>query len=149
MSRVRMLAAALALSLAAGSTTSSAEDWPGRPIRFVVCFPAGGSTDVAARIVGEYVSRSLGQPIVIENRSGANGNIGIEAAVKGGSDGYTFLVCTDATTVNPHLYKMSVDVLQDLIPVAQLSRQPIVLAAHPDLGVKSLAELITLAKQQP
>jgi tripartite-type tricarboxylate transporter receptor subunit TctC len=148
MSRVRMLAAVLALTLAAPAT-SSAEDWPSRPIRFVVCFPAGGSTDVAARIVGEYVSRALGQPVVVENRGGANGNIGIEAAAKGGPDGYTFLVCTDATASNPHLYKMSVDVLRDLVPVAQLSRQPIALAAHPDLGVRTLAELVALAKQQP
>lgn len=146
MARMRMLAAVLALVLAGPAT---AEDWPSRPIRFVVCFPAGGSTDVAARIVGEYVSHALGQPVVVENRGGANGNIGIEAAAKSGSDGYTFLVCTDATTSNPHLYNMSVDVLQQLAPVAQLSRQPIALAAHPDLGVRSLAELVALAKQQP
>jgi tripartite-type tricarboxylate transporter receptor subunit TctC len=142
-----MMVAALAV-LAAPATTA-AEDWPSRPIRFVVCFPAGGSTDVAARIVGEFVSKNLGQPIYVENRGGANGNIGIEAAAKSAPDGHTFLVCTDATASNPHIYNMSVDVLKDLIPVMRLSRQPIALAAHPSLGVKSLAELVALAKQQP
>jgi tripartite-type tricarboxylate transporter receptor subunit TctC len=145
---LRIMAVALALVVAAPGT-ALAQDWPNRPIRFVVCFPAGGSTDVAARIVGDYVSRSLGQQVFVENRSGANGNIGIEAAVKSAPDGYTFLVCTDATTSNPHIYNMSVDVLKDLVPVVRLSRQPIALAAHPLLGVKSLAELVALAKQQP
>lgn len=148
MSRMRMVAAALALAWAA-PTTASAEDWPIRPIHFVVCFPAGGSTDVAARIVGDHVSRSLGQPVVIENRSGANGNIAIETTIKSAPDGYTFLFCTDATTSNPHLYKMSADVLKDLMPVVRLSVQPIVLAVHPALGVRSLGELVALAKQQP
>jgi tripartite-type tricarboxylate transporter receptor subunit TctC len=148
MSRLCMMAVALAI-VAVAPAMSSAEDWPNRPIRFVVCFPPGGSTDAAARILGEYVSRSVGQQIYVENKGGANGNIGIEAAIKSTPDGYTFLVCTDATTSNPHIYKMSVDVLKDLTPVMQVSRQPIVLAAHPALGVKSLAELVALAKQQP
>ena len=138
MSRLRMMAAALAV-VSAVPTTASADDWPNRSIRFVVCFPPGGSTDVASRIVGEYVSRKLGQQIYVENRGGANGNIGIEAAVKSAADGYTFLVCTDVTTSNPHIYSMSVDVRKDLIPVMRVSRQPVVLAAHPALGVKTLA----------
>src|SRR5713226_6137979 len=127
----------------------SAQDWPNRPVRFIVPFPAGGSTDVAARVVGEYLSRSLRQQIVVENKTGANGNIGIETAAKSPADGYTILVATDSVSSNPHVYKMSIDPLKELVPVIQLSRQPIVLAAHPSLGVASLAELITLAKQQP
>lgn len=145
MYRLRMMAAALAIATA----PALADEWPNRPIRFVVCFPAGGSTDVAARVIGEYVSRSLGQQVYVENRGGANGNIGIEAAVKSAADGYTFLVCTDATTSNPHIYKMSIDVMKDLMPIMQVSRQPIALAAHPSLGVKSLAELTALARRQP
>jgi tripartite-type tricarboxylate transporter receptor subunit TctC len=148
MSHLRMMAAALAV-VSAVQTTASAHDWPNRPVRFVVCFPAGGSTDVAARILGEYVTRSLGQQIYVENRGGANGNIGIEAAAKSAPDGYTFLVCTDSTTSNPHIYNMSVDVLKDLVPISRVSRQPIAMAAHPALSVKSLAELLTLARQQP
>jgi tripartite-type tricarboxylate transporter receptor subunit TctC len=148
MSRLCMMAVALAV-VSAAPATASTDGWPNRPIRFVVCFPPGGATDAAARILGDYLSRSLGQQVYVENRGGANGNIGIEAAAKSAPDGYTFLVCTDATTSNPHLYNMGVDVLTDLIPVMRVSRQSIVLAAHPALGVKSLAELVALARQQP
>jgi tripartite-type tricarboxylate transporter receptor subunit TctC len=131
------------------STTVDAQEWPSRPIRFIVPFPAGGSADVGARLVGEYLSRSLQQQIVVENRSGANGNIGIESAAKSAADGYTVLVTSDVISSNPHVYKMNIDPLKELTPVIQLSRQPIVLAAHPSLGVASLAELIALARQQP
>ncbi len=142
------LAVMLAL-VAAAPAIAAAQDWPTRPVRFIVPFPAGGSTDIAARVVGDYLSRSLGQQIFIENRSGANGNVGVEAAARSAPDGYTFLVGTDSVTSNPHVYPMNIDVLKDLVPVAQLSHQPIVLAAHPSLGVKSIADLVALAKQQP
>jgi tripartite-type tricarboxylate transporter receptor subunit TctC len=137
------------VALIAAIATANAQDWPNRPIRFIVPFPAGGSTDVGARLVGEYLSHSLRQQIVVENKSGANGNIGIEAAAKAPADGYTVLVTTDALSSNPLVYKMSIDPLKDFAPVIQLSRQPIVLAAHPSLGVASLAELIALARAQP
>jgi tripartite-type tricarboxylate transporter receptor subunit TctC len=130
-------------------TGAQAQDWPSRPLRFIVPFPAGGSTDVGARLIGEHLSRSLGQQIVVENKSGANGNIGMETAAKSAADGYTVLVTTDAVSSNPLVYKMNIDPLKELTPVVQLSRQPIVLAAHPSLGVASLAELIALARQQP
>ena len=120
-----------------------------RPIHFIVPFPAGGSTDVGARVVGEYLSRALGLQIVIENKSGANGNLAIETVAKSAPDGYTVLVSTDAVSTNPHVYQMSIDPLKDLVPVIQLSRQPIALAAHPSLSVSTLAELTALAKQQP
>jgi tripartite-type tricarboxylate transporter receptor subunit TctC len=126
-----------------------AQSYPGKPIRFIVPFPAGGSTDVGARVVGEYLSRAFGQQVYVENKTGANGNIGIETAAKSAPDGYTILVATDAVTSNPHIFNMTIDPLKDLVPVIHLSRQPIVLAAHPSLGVGSLAELIALAKQQP
>jgi tripartite-type tricarboxylate transporter receptor subunit TctC len=138
----------LALAVAM-STGAEAQEWPSRSIRFIVPFPAGGSTDVGARLVGEHLSRSLRQQIVVENKSGANGNIGMETAAKSAADGYTVLVTTDAVSSNPHVYKMNIDPLRELTPVIQLSRQPIVLAAHPSLGVGSLAELIALARQQP
>jgi len=126
-----------------------ARDWPNRPIRFIVPFPAGGSTDVGARVIGEFLSRSLRQQIVVENKTGANGNIGIEAAAKSPPDAYTILVSTDALSSNPHVYKMNIDPLRELVPVIQLSRQPMALAAHSSLGISSLAELTALAKQQP
>jgi tripartite-type tricarboxylate transporter receptor subunit TctC len=142
--RVGLLALVATLSTAVG-----AQEWPSRPVRFVVPFPAGGSTDVGARLVGEHLSRSLHQQIVVENKSGANGNIGIETAARSVADGYTVLVTTDAVSSNPHVYKANIDPLKELTPVIQLARQPIVLASHPSLGVASLAELIALAKEQP
>jgi len=144
----RFGAVLLALAIVAPASVRS-EDWPTRPIRFIVPFPAGGSTDVSARIVAEYLSRDLGHQVYVENRSGANGNIGIEAAARSAPDGHTLLVGTDAVASNPHTYRMGIDVLKDLSPVVELSRQPIVLAAHPSLGVKSIAELVVLARQQP
>jgi tripartite-type tricarboxylate transporter receptor subunit TctC len=142
------LMAAVAL-VTALPTAGSAQDWPSRPIRFIVPFPAGGSTDMVARMIGAYVSRNLGQQIYVENRSGANGNIGMEAAAASAPDGYTFLVCGESIASNPYVYKTNVDLLKSLIPIAQMSTQPIVLAAHPSLGVKSIAELIALAQQKP
>ena len=148
---VNRLAALLltALALAASVIDASAQAYPTRPIRFIVPFPAGGSTDVAARLIGEYLTRALGQQVVVENRTGANGNIGIDVVAKSAPDGYTVLVTADAVASNPHVYPGSTDPTKDLAPVIHLSRQPIVLAAHPSLGVSSLAELIALAKQQP
>ena len=145
---VRALAV-LAGFLAAAPLTAYAQEWPSRPVRVIVPFAAGGSTDVAARLVGDHLSRVLGQQVYVENRTGANGNIGIEAAAKSEPDGYTILVAPDAIASNPHVYKVNYDALRDLTPVIQLSRQPIVLAAHPSLGVNTVAELVALAKQQP
>jgi tripartite-type tricarboxylate transporter receptor subunit TctC len=126
-----------------------AQDWPTKPVRMIVPFAAGGSTDVAARLVAEYLTRAFGQQVFVENRTGANGVIGIEAAAKSDPDGYTVLITADAIASNPHVYKVSYDALKDLTAVIQLSRQPIVLAAHPSLGVKTLPELVALAKKQP
>jgi tripartite-type tricarboxylate transporter receptor subunit TctC len=126
-----------------------AQDWPNRPVRLIVPFAAGGSTDVAARLVADYLTRSLGQQVFVENRTGANGNIGIEATAKSPPDGYTILIAPDAIASNPHVYKVNYDALKDLTPVIQLSRQPIVLAVHPSLGVNTLADLTALVKREP
>ena len=147
--RIARFCAALLAFLLVTAGWARSEDWPARPIRFIVPFPAGGSTDVSARIVAEYLSRNLGHQVYVENRSGANGNIGIEAAARSTPDGYTLLVGTDAVASNPHTFRMGIDVLKDLSPVVELSRQPIVLASHPSLGIKSIAELVALARQKP
>lgn len=131
------------------ATAQTSDGWPNRSVRIIVPFPAGGSTDIAARLVGGHLARSLGQPFVVDNRSGANGVIGMDAAAKSAADGYTVLVTADAVASNPHVYKVEHDPLKDLAPVIQLSRQPLVLAAHPSAGVTTLPELIALAKQQP
>jgi tripartite-type tricarboxylate transporter receptor subunit TctC len=145
---LRLLLLLLTIATGAPAATTAA-DWPNRPIYFIVPFPAGGSTDVAARIIGDFISRRLGQQIVVENKSGANGNLGIEYAAKVAPDGYTVLIATDAVSTNPHIYKMNIDPLKALTPVIEISHQPIALAAHPSLGVASLAELTAAAKQQP
>jgi tripartite-type tricarboxylate transporter receptor subunit TctC len=136
------------LALLLAPLASHAQDWPAKPVRMIVPFAAGGSTDVAARLVAEYLSRAFGQQVYVENRTGANGVIGIEAAAKSEPDGYTILVVPDAIASNPHVYKVNYDA-KDLAPVVQLSRQPIVLAAHPSLGARTLPELIALAKREP
>ena len=143
----RTLLLALAI-LGAAMTRASAQPYPNKPIRFIVPFPAGGSTDVGARLIGEYLSRAFGQQIVVENKSGANGTIAVDLAAKSPPDGYTILVGTDAVGSNPHVYHSNIDPAKDLVPIIQLSRQPIVLAAHPSLGVTTIAELTALAKQQ-
>jgi tripartite-type tricarboxylate transporter receptor subunit TctC len=141
----------LAAPVIAGSDRAVAIDasYPVKPIRFVVPFAPGGSTDVGARLIAERLSRSLGQQVFIENRSGANGVIGVEAAADSAPDGYTFLVASDTVLTNPYVLGTRVDPTKDLAPIIQISRQPIVLAVHPSLGVSSLAELIALAKRQP
>ena len=150
MQAFRTLAALVAF--AAGLQTAQAQttqDWPNRPVRLIVPFAAGGSTDVAARLVGDYLSRATGQQFYVENRAGANGVIGMDAAAKSDPDGYTILVTADAVASNPHVYKVAHDPLKDLVPVVQLSRQPVVLAVHPSLGVNTLAELVALVKKEP
>ena len=126
-----------------------AQSYPTKPIRFVVPFPAGGSTDVGARLIAEHLSRVFGQQVYVENKSGANGTIGVEAAAKSAPDGHSILVTIDTVASNPHVFHTNIDPSKDLVPIIQVSRQPIVLAAHPSLGVNTLAELIALAKQQP
>ena len=119
------------------------------PIKFVVPYPAGGSTDVGARVIAEHVARAIGQQVVVENRTGGSGNIGFEYAAKSPPDGYTVLIAPDQVTSAPHVFKVGFDPLKDLVPVIQLSRQPVVLAVHPKLGVATLAELIAQVKQKP
>ncbi len=131
------------------SLAAQAEEWPSRPIRFIVPYPAGGSTDVGARVIADVLSRTLGQQIYIENKSGGSGSVGMDAAAKSAPDGYTILVSTDQVTTLPHIMKLNFDALHDLVPVIQLSRQPVVLAVHPSLGVDTLSAFIALAKARP
>jgi tripartite-type tricarboxylate transporter receptor subunit TctC len=148
MIRLNVVIALLALVVVA-PMTAEAQDWPNRQIKFVVPYPPGGSTDIAARVIGEYLSRTLGQQIIVENKTGAGGVIGVEAGTKSAPDGYTVLIAPDFVTSAPHIFKMSIDPMKDLVPVIQLSRQPVALAVHPLLGVNSLAELVALAKASP
>jgi tripartite-type tricarboxylate transporter receptor subunit TctC len=140
---------AIPVFLLFGTGAVLAQAWPQKPLRIVVAFAAGGSTDISTRLLAERISPTLGQPVVVENRTGATGNVGAEAVVRSPADGYTFLATADTLASNPHLFKMTFDAAKDLVPVIQLTRQPVVLAAHRSVGVSSVKELIALAKRKP
>ena len=125
----------------------SADGWPSRPLRFIVPLAAGGGLDFVARLVGDYVGRGFGQQVFIENRTGAGGTIGIDAAIKATPDGYSFLLSNDNVASAPHVLGLNVDYLKDLLPVAMIGRQPQALAVHPSLDVTSVAELVAAVKQ--
>jgi len=129
----------------------SAQDWPKKPIHFVVPFPAGGGTDFVARLVAKYLQPKLGQTIIVENRGGANGAIGLQVVKQAPADGYTFAFTSDTPmTVNPWLYKeLSYQPLRDFVPVSSAVRLPGMLAAHPSFPANDIAELIALAKAKP
>jgi tripartite-type tricarboxylate transporter receptor subunit TctC len=142
-------AGALALVLAA--TGAAAQQYPSKPVRFVVPFVAGGPTDIQGRLLGEKLTQRLGQQFIIDNRGGANGNIGMELTAKSPPDGYTIVIATVGTwAVNPSLYKqMPFDVVKDFAPVIQVSTSPGVLVVHPSVPVRSVKELIALARAKP
>jgi tripartite-type tricarboxylate transporter receptor subunit TctC len=142
----------LAAGLLASPLLAHAQGWaPARPLRFVVPFPAGGATDVVARVLAERLQDALGQPVVVENRTGAGGNIGVEAVVRSAPDGLTLLMGTTGTlTINPHLYpNLGFDPLRDLAPVGMAFATDHVLIVHPSVPARTAAEFIALAKAQP
>jgi tripartite-type tricarboxylate transporter receptor subunit TctC len=147
---VKMLAAAAALACVAAAP-SLAQTWPQKTVRFIVPFPPGGGTDVVARMVAKNLQDKLGQTIIVENRGGANGAIGLMAVKQSVPDGYTFSFTSDTPmTVNPWLYKdLSYQPLKDFVPVTSAVRLPGMLAAHPSFPANTIAELIALAKQKP
>jgi tripartite-type tricarboxylate transporter receptor subunit TctC len=123
--------------------------YPARPIRIVVTIPPGGAPDITARLVGQKVSESIGQPVVVENRPGANGNTAADLVAKSPADGYTLLLAADSLiAVNPHLYaRMPIDTLKDLAPVASLVANQFVLSVNPSLPVKSFQEFVDYARK--
>jgi tripartite-type tricarboxylate transporter receptor subunit TctC len=139
----------LMLVLSIGAACAQAQSWPAKPVRFVVAFAPGGSLDFVTRIVAERMQQDLGQTIVVENRAGANGNVGADYVAKQPADGYTVLASADALLSSAHVYKLNYDALKDLVPVIQFTTQPLVLAVHPSLGVNSVQELIAAAKKNP
>jgi len=147
-SLVRMLAVSLVW---VGTTLSGHAEYPDRPLKIIVAWPPGGVIDTIARIIGEQLAVQLGQPVVVENRVGANGNVGTAAAARAPADGYTLQAVTAEThAINPHLYKaLTYDVLRDFEPVALLARSNFVLAAKASLPVNNVQELIELAKASP
>ena len=130
---------------------SLAQAWPSRPIKMIIPFAPGGGTDVVGRIVAKHLAERLGQQVVVENRAGANGIVGIQALLQAAPDGYTVAGVGDGTLVmNPALYaKLSYDTLRDLAPVARTVRFPGMIAVHPSVPARSIPALIALAKARP
>ena len=142
--------AAAALALALVAPGASAQGYPRGPVHVILPFPAGGGVDAAGRILAQKLSDSFGKTFVIENRGGANGNIGTEAAAKSASDGSTLLFTGAGFVTNPSLYKsVPYDPVKDFDPISLMALGPNVLVVHPSLPVHSVAELIALAKSQP
>jgi tripartite-type tricarboxylate transporter receptor subunit TctC len=140
----------LALLPTAGTVIAQTAVYPNQHIRMIVAFPAGGGTDLTARLLAEQMRQSLGVPIVVENRAGASGMIGTGAVAKSKPDGYTLLANSGEVAVNPHLYKpMAYDWETELAPVTLMVRVPNVLAVHPDVPAMTVAELITHARDNP
>jgi tripartite-type tricarboxylate transporter receptor subunit TctC len=126
-----------------------AQDWPAKPVRFIVPYPPGGGTDVIARIVQSRLGEMLGQTIVIENRGGAGGAVGTAEAAKAAPDGYTFLFTLSSHTINPHLYKLSYDTERDFAPVTLIVSVPQIIAAYPGAPIKNMQDVIATAKAHP
>jgi tripartite-type tricarboxylate transporter receptor subunit TctC len=126
-----------------------ADDYPNKPLRMIVPFPAGGPTDLTARIIGQKLSEAWHQQVVVDNRGGANGIIGQDAVAKANPDGYTLMVQSIAFSVNPALYKLPYDPIKDFIPVTQTGSTPLMLVVNPAVQAKTLKELIALAKAKP
>jgi tripartite-type tricarboxylate transporter receptor subunit TctC len=135
--------AAGAAALPTVSYIARAQAYPARPARIIVGFPAAGTTDIAARIIGQWLSERLGQQFVIENRPGAGGNIGAEAAVRAPADGYTLLMAGTPNTINATLYEnLNFNFIRDIAPVAGVMRFPLVIDVNPSVPVKTVPEFI-------
>jgi len=149
----RACGALLATTIAVACGPSGAAGipaYPGKPIRFVVTFAPGGGTDIFARAIAQKLNEAWGEPVIVDNRAGGNGNTGTDMVAKAPPDGYTVLLTTNATIViNPHLSKLPYDPVRDLAPISQVAALPFVLLVHPSLPVKSVPELIAMARAKP
>ncbi len=145
-----LLAVAVPVAMIGAAPTAVAQqDYPAKPIRFIVPYPPGGGTDIIARIVQEPLTKALGQQIVIENRGGAGGALGTGEAAKAAPDGYTILFTLSSHTINPVLYKLPFNTERDFASVSLVASLPQLLAAHPSVPVKNVQEMIAAAKAQP
>ena len=138
------------LVLAAAAPLALAQQWPARPVRLLVGFPAGGPTDIVARLVGEKLSQQIGQQVVIDNRPGAAGNIAVELLTKANPDGHTLVYSSNAIALSPGLYaKLGYDPLQDVAPITEIGAGCLVFVVHPSLPVKTVKEFVDYAKARP
>jgi len=141
------------LHLAAASALAHpalAQAWPTRPVRFIVPFNAGGTTDLIARIISQWLSERFGQNVIVENKPGGGTNIGVQAVVNAAPDGYTWLFTLTTNVINPWLYKsLPFDFQRDIAPVAGLAEQPLVMEVNPSVAAKSVSEFVAYAKANP
>jgi tripartite-type tricarboxylate transporter receptor subunit TctC len=144
MLRKLILAALLAASLPAG-----AQQYPAKPVRIVVPFAPGGGSDFTGRLIAARLTERVGTTFVVENKPGVGGNLGAGEVVKAPADGYTLLLISGSYTVNPSVYKLAFDPINDITPIIQISGGPYVVAVHPSVPAGTLGELVTLARKQP
>ena len=142
--------AALAATLPATAKMSFAQSYPSKPIRFVIGFPAGGPNDILGRIIAGWLSQKLGQPFNVENKGGRSGNIATEEVVRATPDGYTILLCGPANAISGSLYpNLSFNFLSDMVPIAGVTREALVMVVHPSVPAKSAPEFLAYAKTNP
>src|SRR5689334_4960925 len=146
----RMLLVAIAMASATPAVTCAQADFPVKPIRLIVPFPPGGGTDITARAVAARMTESFGQPVVADNRPGANGTIGVDLTAKSAPDGYTMTMISSSHAVNVGLYpRLPYDLLKDLTPVTQATSQPYAMVIHPSIPAKTVKEFIAYVKSKP
>ena len=141
--------AALGLAVAVLAAGSARAEWPDRPITVIVHFAPGGANDLLGRLIAAELAPALGQGVVVENRPGANGNIGLTAAARAAPDGYTLVVASGVVLVNPSVGKVAYDPIKDFAPVAYLGYSPNMLLTRPDSGIRTVQDLIARAKANP
>lgn len=143
----RYLAALMTAAVGLGAAGHAAAAYPDKPIRFVVPWPAGGSSDAAARLVARHLQDRLKQPVVIDNKAGASGNIGTGDVARSPADGYTLLLSSGPFSINPSLYRsLPFDAVKDFVPVAQIANTPSVLVVHPSTTVQTMQDFVAMAK---
>ena len=134
---------------ACGLPVAMAQSYPSKAIRLIVPFPPGGGSDIIARVSAQKLAAAIGQQILVDNRPGAGGTVGVELGMRAPADGYTLTLIAASYTVNPSLYKLNFDPVNDITPIIQLSQGPFLLAVHTSLPVKTVKELIALARARP
>jgi tripartite-type tricarboxylate transporter receptor subunit TctC len=139
----------VALALTLGTFGAQAQTYPSKPIKIVVGFAPGGGSDFAARVIAQQLTERMKNQVIVENKPGAGSLLGAEYAIKSAPDGYTLLLTPASYTVNPSVYKLSFDPLNDITPIAQISKGPYVVAVHPSVAAKTLKELVDYAKANP
>ncbi len=146
---MKSLAALLSVLLASFALPGQAQTYPSKPVRIVVPFAPGGGSDFIARFMAQRLTETLGTQVIVENKPGAGGVLGIEQGIKSPADGYTLTLIASSYTVNPSIYKLNFDPVSDITPIIQMSQGPLLVVVNPALPVKNVKELIALAKAKP